>query len=204
MNLTRKACALLRGMKARVFHLGVFSGGVLVLESGSRLIISRSARVEVAERLGIGTNCVKRNGRSTILRMDAKSSFKAINSFISYGADIVLFEGASFEMGRSFINSDARIRVHKSIRIGDECAISHGFVAMDGNAHSIDGKRTVASVEIGNHVWIGTGVTVLPGVCIGEGAVVAAGAVVTKDVPARCLVAGVPARVIRENVSWEM
>ena len=204
MNISRKAFAVLRGLKARAFHLGVFSGGVLVLESGCRLIINGSARVEITECLGVGTNCVKRNGRSTILRMDAGSSFKAMHSFISYGADIVLFEGARFEMGRSFINSDARIRVHESIQIGDECAISHGFVVMDGNAHSLDGKRTVSSVAIENHVWIGTGVTILPGVRIGEGAVVAAGAVVTRDVPAKCLAAGVPARIIRENVSWEM
>lgn len=51
---------------------------------------------------------------------------------------------------------------------------------------------------------IGLNVTILKGVTIGDGAVVAAGAVVTKDAPARCLAAGQPARIIRENVDWEL
>ena len=44
---------------------------------------------------------------------------------------------------------------------------------------------------------------ILPGITIGDGAIVAAGAVVTKDVPSRCMVAGVPAKVIKENVDWK-
>jgi acetyltransferase-like isoleucine patch superfamily enzyme len=44
--------------------------------------------------------------------------------------------------------------------------------------------------------------TILKGVRIGDGAVIAAGSVVTKDVPSHCLAAGVPAKVIKEHVSW--
>jgi acetyltransferase-like isoleucine patch superfamily enzyme len=54
----------------------------------------------------------------------------------------------------------------------------------------------------GNHVWIGMRAMILKGVTIGDGAVVAAGAVVTRDVPARALVGGVPARVLRNDVEW--
>jgi acetyltransferase-like isoleucine patch superfamily enzyme len=46
-------------------------------------------------------------------------------------------------------------------------------------------------------------VTVLGGVTVGDGAVVAAGSVVSADVPERSIVAGNPARVVRENVSWQ-
>ena len=53
-------------------------------------------------------------------------------------------------------------------------------------------------ITVGDNVWFGAGVQVLPGVTIGEGAVVAAGAVVTRDVPPRTLVAGVPAKVLKE------
>ena len=53
-------------------------------------------------------------------------------------------------------------------------------------------------VHVGNNVWFGAGCIVLPGVTIGDNAVVAAGAVVTKDVPANVVVAGVPAKVLKE------
>ena len=56
---------------------------------------------------------------------------------------------------------------------------------------------TMAPIRIGRGVWIAAGATVLQGVTVGDDAVVAAGAVVTKDVPPRTLVAGVPARFIR-------
>lgn len=52
-------------------------------------------------------------------------------------------------------------------------------------------------ITVGDYVWIGAGAIILPGVTIGEGAVVAAGSVVTKDVAARMIVAGNPARELR-------
>ncbi|MDQ0643810.1 acetyltransferase-like isoleucine patch superfamily enzyme [Microbacterium murale] len=54
-----------------------------------------------------------------------------------------------------------------------------------------------APVSIGRNVWIGANATILAGVTIGDDAVVAAASVVTKDVPARTVVVGSPARVVR-------
>jgi acetyltransferase-like isoleucine patch superfamily enzyme len=56
----------------------------------------------------------------------------------------------------------------------------------------------VSPVVIKRNAWIGAGATILPGVTVGENAIVAAGAVVSKDVPANTVVAGVPAKVIKE------
>ena len=58
--------------------------------------------------------------------------------------------------------------------------------------------RTYAlPVKIGNGCWIGGGAVILPGVTIGDGTVIGAGSVVTKDIPANCVAAGNPCRVIR-------
>lgn len=52
-------------------------------------------------------------------------------------------------------------------------------------------------VKIGNRVWIGRCVTIMSGVTVGDNAIIGANSVVTRDVPPNCVVAGVPARVIR-------
>ena len=55
-------------------------------------------------------------------------------------------------------------------------------------------------VHIKRNAWIGAGVTILPGVTVGENAVVAAGAVVSRDVPPDTVVAGIPAKVVKERL----
>jgi acetyltransferase-like isoleucine patch superfamily enzyme len=85
--------------------------------------------------------------------------------------------------------------------------ISERVVLRDSDNHSIKDIGDTVSAEsapivIGNHVWIGMNVMVLKGVTIGEGAIVAAGSVVIRDVPSHCLVAGVPAKVVKTDVSW--
>ncbi|MBP6872851.1 MAG: acyltransferase [Bacteroidales bacterium] len=74
----------------------------------------------------------------------------------------------------------------------------------DSDNHNVLKEGYVQSkpILIGDNVWIGMRAIILKGVTIGNGSIVAAGAVVTKDVPPNTVVGGVPARVIRENVSW--
>ena len=74
--------------------------------------------------------------------------------------------------------------------------------SFDGHTVYQEGYKISEPIKNGNHVWIGQGATILKGVTIGDGAIIAAGAIVTKDVPARCIAAGVPAKVIKEGVRW--
>lgn len=144
------------------------------------------------------------NKVQTLLRMDKNSKIiSKRNATLFYGCDVILFNGAKLTIGNSFINSDAKIRCHKSISIGDGCAISHDFTVMDSSAHYLNDEKKTAPVIIENNVWIGTRVTILPGVRVGKGSVIAAGAVVTNDVPENCVVGGVPARVLKENITWK-
>jgi acetyltransferase-like isoleucine patch superfamily enzyme len=88
------------------------------------------------------------------------------------------------------------------IRISDGAALAGGNLLL---AHSkppeyFEGvvESFAAPVTIGKNAWIGIGAIVLPGVTIGEGSIVSAGSVVTREVPPRYLVAGNPARHIKE------
>lgn len=91
-----------------------------------------------------------------------------------------------------------RILTGKWVTITDN---SHGTTDLD--SLKIDPiKRPIYSkgpVIIGDNVWIGDKATILPGVTIGDGTVIAANAVVTKDVPAYCVAAGNPARIIKKQ-----
>lgn len=94
--------------------------------------------------------------------------------------------------------------------IGKYCSISYGvkFVLDDGchtynkissfpfRSNRVSNK---AGIIIGNDVWIGLDATILNGVKIGDGATVAAGSVVISDVPPYCIVAGVPAKVVKRK-----
>lgn len=109
--------------------------------------------------------------------------------------------GKNIRMGRRvFINSGCKFQDHGGITIGDDVLIGHNCVIATLN-HVMDPEHRAdmipAPVRIGNKVWIGANVTILQGVNIGDGAVIAAGAVVTKDVPARAVAGGIPAKILK-------
>ena len=110
------------------------------------------------------------------------------------------------------MNHDSVIDCFNSITIGHDVVISERVVLRDSDNHKVcsledenmitDKQSVSAPIVINDHVWIGMNVTILKGVTIGEGSIVAAGSVVTRDVPAHCLAAGVPAKVLKTEVTW--
>lgn len=124
--------------------------------------------------------------------------------YLLTGFHLAVNDGAALTLGSGYINNDATIDCFEAITIGHGVAISSGVTIRDSDNHAINGNAKVtAPIVIGDHVWIGLNATILKGVRIGNGAVVAAGAVVTADVPENTLVGGVPAKVLKENITWE-
>lgn len=105
---------------------------------------------------------------------------------------------------RSFVNhdtlfmDDATITVGDDVRIGPRCQLLTAQHPVEDHARRREGWERPLPIRIGDNTWLGAGVIVCPGVTIGPDAVVGAGSVVTRDVPPRVLVAGDPARVLRD------
>ncbi len=205
-ELYYKISTILYGNILKLIYARHFSGqGILCADRNTKLLLRINSTICIGKKLTLSANSIIYNKRSSIIRLDenAELTIKERSS-IFYGADIILFQNAKMVIGSSFINSDCRIRCHELIKIGDGCAISHGVVIMDSDAHTIDGRKNTKPVKIGDKVWIGTGAIILAGVTIGDGAVIAAGSLVNKDVPEKALVGGVPAKIIREEVEWDL
>lgn len=114
----------------------------------------------------------------------------------------------NIEIGyNSSINSGLLFASNNSkIIIGNNCLISYN-VHIRTKTHNYEKKDVLIleqgekenDIVIGNDVWIGYGVQIMPGIHIGDGAVIGAGAIVTKDVEPYTVVAGIPAKVIKER-----
>ncbi|MEU6424618.1 sugar O-acetyltransferase [Microbispora sp. NPDC046973] len=109
---------------------------------------------------------------------------------ISVGADFY----ANFD---AVMLDGARITIGDNVLLGPRVSIYTSNHAIDPDERAAGGCYA-KPVTIGDSVWIGGGVTINPGVTIGDGAIVGSGAVVTRDVPARVIAAGNPARILRE------
>ncbi len=113
------------------------------------------------------------------------ANFLLFNSSIPFTAEIG--EGSRFAYG------GVGVVVHGAATIGRNVTLGQGI--------TIGGRSRQTTVpKIGDNVYIGAGARILGGVTIGSGSIIAPNAVVIHDVPARCIVGGVPARVIRTDI----
>lgn len=166
--------------------------------------------------LGAGAKLMS-TARIRNIRGDARH-IKVGNHAIIAGELLVFAHGGDISIGDwCYIGEGARVWSSGSIHIGDRVLISHNVNIFDSLTHPLSAQLRHAQfkaitqtghpsfidlgerpVTVNNDVWIGANACVLRGVTLGEGAIIGASAVVTHDVPPFTIVAGNPARVIRE------
>jgi acetyltransferase-like isoleucine patch superfamily enzyme len=101
----------------------------------------------------------------------------------------------------SIVNARCRLDNRGTITIGDNVSISSDVIILtadhDMNSPSFIGRTKPVVIE--DYVWVGTRAIIMPGITIGKGAVVAAGSLLTKNVKPYQVLAGVPAKCIKER-----
>ncbi|HEX5446007.1 MAG TPA: acyltransferase [Pirellulales bacterium] len=141
-------------------------------------------------RIVIGSN-VRLSGKSNVIFTDGRGDLPELR----------IGDG-------TFVGHNCRLTIAASMTIGRHCLIAGGVTIADNDGHPLDAQRrrrnepmtaaSIRAVSIGDDVWIGNGAQVLKGVTIGDRSIVGAGAVVARDVPPDVVVAGNPARIVKQ------
>jgi len=141
--------------------------------NNNRVIIDKTARF-------MGPCKISMSGNST-LHIGENAGIRGVE-FVLDNADISVGKLCMFSYNVIMRNTDS----HKVIRLSDNAVVNEP-----------------KDILMGDHVWIGQNVTILKGVSVGDNAVIATGSVVTKDVPKNSIAAGVPSKVVKNEITWD-
>ncbi|MCC2608403.1 acyltransferase [Neorhizobium petrolearium] len=178
--------------------------------------VALSKKVFVAHSLGRGNKVVIEGG-CNIIRL--KVTFAGSNNTLIIRKHckincVVVFkgDGGSIEVGKMVGLVDAVLHVEygTSIEIGEGGIFSRGLIVRTGDSHSVidisSGKRLnyPASIVIEPWVWAGYDVSIMKGVRVRKNTIIGAGTLVNRTIPeSECMIAGVPAKVVRRGVVWD-
>lgn len=183
--------------------------------------LKRFFKLKHSIKASFGKNVILHNSFS----IDNQNTIDSIqigdNNEFNEGFHIRCFKNGRIEIGNyNWTSLRTQIVSAKLVKIGHYCIMGRDVYISDTNEHPISPEQRLKCttdywnkknvdrytlvdsdpVVIGDNVWIGERSIILKGVIIGDNAVIAAGSVVTKSVPENSLVAGNPAKLIKQNL----
>lgn len=170
----------------------------------------RNARLKVRgkdNKFYLGKNSIIKNSKLSIRGNNNKIIF---DDGCSVRRMILKFQGNNsvLRIGKNTSIEGIRMEMNDGkIEIGDNCIVSYGIEMRNTDSHDIfylDKKiNPNKDIIIENNVWIGARNIILKGTRLGEGSILGAGSVVSKEFGKNMIVAGNPAKKIKEGIRWE-
>jgi len=191
------------------------------LGSGNKIAYDKAATEnEISIQFGntnngtviLGSGC---GVRGRILLASDQCLFSASGFFRQGGPstiDVVINGPAAALFGRNVSSVGSQWIIegeNRCLIVGDDSMISWQVEARNYDSHAVFDLETGTIINeptdiiVGAHCWLGQKVVISRGISVGNGAILGIASVVTADVPACCAVAGVPARVVRQGVTWD-
>ncbi len=171
-----------------------------VIGQGSELNAGGKAELAIGPGSTVGENCRISAATDSWVRMGERvllSRDSIVDAANGVGIDVG--DGCTFGW-------NLHLYAYAPITIGGDCMCSSNVYIESGAGHDLIAggvKRYPEPMKIGKHVWLGMGCCVLGGAAIGEGCMVGAHAVMTKKFGAAQLLAGNPARTVKESIVWD-
>lgn len=209
ITFIRKAVYILRNWRNKHSYTSgknnriINQGGVKV---GSRIQIAGNGNKLILEKGSMLLNSLVKisgNNNEVVLRANSYVSGAelwvendgclleiGVGTFVGHHSHLACTEDGS----RLIVGGNGMISSYVQIRTGD----SHSIVDMEGNR-----INQAQSVFIGDHCWIGEGSKILKGVTLEGDDIVSTGAIVTKSFDKNKLIGGIPAKILKDNVTWD-
>lgn len=196
------------------------TGSVVSLAGASRLIIHENVSIGKNVRIFLAWNSTIELGENTVLHNGCSIS-ASDNSQIQIGSGVVIREntcvianddskiqiGSHTDIGH---DTEIRIRARNILEIGAHTLLSYRVMIRSGDGHAIIDldscivQNAQKNICVDDHVWVCMCATLLGGTHIRGHSIVGANALVNKKFPKHVMLAGSPAKVIRDNVDWHM
>lgn len=189
----------IKGHSNKVTYSGAFLSNVefIVNGNGNAIVIEKGTRLSNLKVYISGDNHKLHFGKDCYMKRGV-IWFEDHNCTLTIGDKTTIMEA-----GISIVEPNGKVT------IGEDCMLSFGIDIRNSDSHSIidlsSEKRINYSedVVIGNHVWIGHEVQILKGSKIGNDSIVGSRSIVTKEHGENCIIVGSPAKVVKENVTWD-
>ena len=175
--------------------------------ANDKVIISGIGNIRTEGLLQIGMEYVgfMHKYDRTYLNVNGQLNFCGRYS-IGKGCRFDIGRNAIAEFGQGYVGANTHFIIMHGLKVGNGCAISWGCQFLDEDFHEIEYEgriKTRNEIVLGDNVWIGCNVSILKGCVIPDGCVVAANSVVRGQFSQEnCLIAGNPATIVREAISW--